>query len=125
MDNESLVRRLEREKLARKQAELLLEEKSRELYKANLKLSSHTADLERTVSTRTEHLQRALQEIQSASRIKKQFVSNISHELRTPLNGVLGTLQLLSERPIDVAQKKLITHALLSAERLKVLISDM
>ncbi len=125
MDSESQLRRLEREKKARKEAEKLLETKSLELYKANLKLSQQTDVLEAMVEERTEHLQRALHEARSASRVKRQFISNISHELRTPLNGVLGTLQLLNERPLDSAQNKLVNQAVLSAERLKVLISDM
>lgn len=125
MDSESQLRRLEREKAARKEAEKLLESKSLELYKANLKLSEQADVLEAMVEERTEHLQRALHEARSASRVKRQFISNISHELRTPLNGVLGTLQLLNERPLDTAQKKLVNQAVLSAERLKVLISDM
>lgn len=125
MDNDALMRRLEREKNARKQAEALLEAKSLELYKANLKLSQQTDQLEEKIAERTEHLNKALNEARSASRVKRQFISNISHELRTPLNGVLGTLQLLSGRPMDDAQRKLINQAVVSAERLKVLISDM
>lgn len=125
MDSEALIRRLEREKKARREAESLLETKSLELYKANVKLSLQTDQLEERIAERTEHLNKALAEARSASRVKRQFISNISHELRTPLNGVLGTLQLLAERPADEAQKKLINHATVSAERLKVLISDM
>lgn len=125
MDNDDLLQRLELEKRARKHAEAELESKSLELFKANLKLAQQSEDFEETLKQRTEHLQKTLYENRSASLLKHQFISNISHELRTPLNGILGTLQLLLERPKDQEQKKLVGHALISAERLKVLISDM
>ena len=47
-------RRIERERMARKQAESLLEQKSRELYQANLQLQTQTASLEAMVARRTE-----------------------------------------------------------------------
>jgi CheY-like chemotaxis protein/nitrogen-specific signal transduction histidine kinase len=103
----------------------MLESKSRELFKANLKLAEQSEIIEEKVLQRTAQLQKSLHENLSANNIKQQFITNISHELRTPLNGILGTLQLLLERPKDNEQKKLVGHALVSAERLKMLISDM
>jgi PAS domain S-box-containing protein len=47
LDEEILLRRLERERQARKQAEHLLEEKSLALYRANQKLAENTLELEK------------------------------------------------------------------------------
>ena len=49
-------RRFERERAARKEAELLLEDKSRDLYQANRALESHARELETLVSERTSRL---------------------------------------------------------------------
>ena len=37
-----------------------------------------------------------------------EFVAVMSHEMRTPLNGVLGTLELLRETPLDAEQTALV-----------------
>ncbi|MBM4458600.1 MAG: PAS domain S-box protein [Chloroflexi bacterium] len=54
---ELLTRKLERERRARAEAEALLEQKSRELYRANEELRSLTGELERRVQERTAALQ--------------------------------------------------------------------
>ena len=54
-----LERRFERERLARKQAEQLLEEKSRELYVTNQDLRELADNLEDLVAMRTAELQQA------------------------------------------------------------------
>ena len=66
--DERWQRRLERERQARKQAERLLEDKSRELFEANQALQSLTQSLERQVASRTVALNQALQATESANR---------------------------------------------------------
>ena len=56
---ELLQKRLQREQLARKQAETILEEKARELYQSNQALAVLNNSLEKTVELRTEALARA------------------------------------------------------------------
>lgn len=124
-DDDLLLRRLEREREARKHAEKLLETKSRELFQANNDLANVADDLEAKIRERTEHLNKALSEARRAGRVKQQFITNVSHELKTPLNGIMGVLQLLNERPQDATQQRFIDEALLCADRLQVLISDM
>ena len=53
---DALKRQLERERAARKQAETLLEAKSRELYESNQQLRALAADLEARVEERTREL---------------------------------------------------------------------
>ncbi|MBD3810253.1 MAG: hypothetical protein IE884_07110, partial [Sulfuricurvum sp.] len=84
--------RFERERAARKSAEKLLEEKSLEIWQIN-------QNLEYTIIKRTEELQKALLEAESANRAKDTFLSNMSHELRTPLNTIIGFSQILLAKP--------------------------
>jgi len=79
-----------RERASRKEAERLLEEKSLQLYEANL-------SLEEKVKQRTLELEAALLEAQAAQRAKDAFLSSMSHELRTPLNAIIGFAQILSK----------------------------
>lgn len=87
-DAEIWQKRFERERAARKSAEKLLEEKSLEIWEIN-------QNLEHTIIKRTEELQKALLEAESANRAKDAFLSSMSHELRTPLNAIIGFAQIL------------------------------
>jgi PAS domain S-box-containing protein len=59
-----LLRRVERERAARKEAERLLEGKSLELYSANQRLRAAADDLEREVADRTRELKIALAQVE-------------------------------------------------------------
>ena len=53
--------------------------------------------LEQLVVERTQALQAALQQADTANQTKSIFLSNMSHELRTPLNAVIGFSRLMSK----------------------------
>jgi signal transduction histidine kinase len=96
-DIEILQRRLAREKQARNQAEVLLEQKSLELYRANEQLKQAAQELERRVVERTQALHTVLVRLQeqtaaaeAANRAKSEFLANMSHELHTPLHSILS-----------------------------------
>ena len=55
-------------------------------------LLQHRRHLEILVEERTRELQTAL-------RVKSQFLSNMSHEIRTPMNSILGFAQVLRKQP--------------------------
>jgi PAS domain S-box-containing protein len=42
----------------------------------------------------------------AAARKKAEFLAVMSHEIRTPLNGMLGAIELMSDGPLDVQQRR-------------------
>lgn len=117
--------RYEREKAARKTAEALLEEKSRELYLANRQLNEYSQDLEEAVLTRTAEMRDALNKAEAASATRSRFLATMSHEIRTPLGGLLGMIDLLRGEETDPEKLELLTHAQASGEALKRIVNDV
>jgi len=120
-----LKRQIERERVARKVAEELLESKSLELYTANQKLHQLAESLEAKVKERTQELESARDEALKSNQAKSDFLANISHEIRTPLNGILGILELLSEERLEAKHEKYIQTAKQSSNLLLSLINDV
>lgn len=120
-----LNRRLEREKLARRQSEKVTEEKSREIYEINQKLIAAAEGLEEQVKIRTAEYKQAVKEAEQANKAKSEFLANMSHEIRTPMNGVLGMLRLMQNGRLDNEQEFQLKLALSSAESLLVVINDI
>jgi signal transduction histidine kinase len=99
-------RRFQRERRARKQAESLLEIKSRELFQANVELRKLNESLEERVRKRTAELAEARDRALEASRAKSAFLANMSHELRTPLNAIIGYAEMLEEDAEDLGMEQ-------------------
>ena len=60
-----------------------------------------------------------------AYNVKSQFLANMSHEIRTPMNGLLGTLELISDTPLNENQKEYLTTALECGNNLMDILDDL
>ncbi len=128
MDEQELLRlqkRSQRERLARKEAEALLEAKSLDLYTANQALQKLADQLEARVAQRTEQLEAALEASQAATRAKSSFLAIMGHEIRTPLNGILGIAQLLERSPLNADQASMLATLSRCGDSLLTLINEI
>ena len=127
-----LERILQRERAARKRAETIIEEKSRELYMVNEELRSLNASLEDRIAERTAELERINSELivateaaQASSKAKSQFLSTVSHEIRTPLNVIIGLTDILRKGDHPPKTKEILERIKFSSDTLLSLINDV
>lgn len=118
-------KRIDRERIARKEAERLLEEKSLALYERNVELRELASNLEKLVDQRTSELEIALKKAQAATVAKSEFLATMSHEIRTPLNGVLGMAQLLSDTTLNDQQREYVSNLKNTSNTLLAIINDV
>lgn len=79
-----------------------------------------------TEARRTEEALRvALEQAESASRAKSEFLAAISHEIRTPLNAIIGMTSLLLEAHISAEEREFVEIARTSGNALLVIINDI
>jgi len=113
--------RFERERKARREAEHLLQAKSRELYLANESLQARAAEL----ASSMEQLQSAQGALVRQEKLAALggLVAGVAHEINTPL-GVAVTAASLTEEQIQ-ALGAMVSSGKLSKSRLVQLIGDM
>lgn len=85
------------------------------------------ADLQRQIDASTAELRKANDELRHLDATKDEFVSMASHQLRTPLTSVKGYISMVLEGDagdINDDQRRLLTEAFTSSERMVRLIGD-
>ncbi len=70
-------------------------------------------------------LESALVEAQSATKAKSEFLANMSHEIRTPLNGIIGAINLIDQKELNLEQQNLLEIIHFSSNSLLNLINDI
>ncbi len=101
-----LERRVERERMAREEAEGIAERGLRDLWEVN-------RDLEQRVLDRTADLAQSLRAAEMAAEAKERFLAELGHELNTPLHAVLGLMELVDTtqlEPIDQERVRDVRH---------------
>ncbi len=93
----------------------------------NARLVESVRRHETELQDKNDQLEKVVERLRSADRLKSEFLANTSHELRTPLNSVIGFLNLIIDDLCqDEAERKdLLGHALASSRRLLDLINDV
>lgn len=81
--------------------------------------------LEELVKTRTDDLEKAKDEAESANRAKSSFLANMSHEIRTPMNAILGFSQILHKMENNEEKKTFLFSIITGGKTLLSIINDI
>ena len=58
-------------------------------------------------------------------RARTEFLAMVSHEIRTPLNGIMGTVRMLDETPLDKTQHSYLEMIRYSGDALLAILNDV
>ena len=98
----------------RNQRNKLLQEKNREIERAQNELKKHSEDL-----------LVAKQQADKSNKAKTEFLANMSHEFRTPLNSVIGFTDLILASETDQEKQEKLSIIKSSSKSLLVLLNDI
>jgi two-component system sensor histidine kinase/response regulator len=101
------------------------EELISEIEQKNRDLERHSAELEETVAERTEQLEHAIVQADTANKAKGDFLANMSHEIRTPMNAIMGLSDLCLRTDLSPKQQDYLGKIFSSAESLLGIINDI
>lgn len=91
-------------------------------------IQQFTVTLQEKVEEATAQLRRTNEKLKALDETKDDFISMASHQLRTPLTSVKGYLSMVLEGDagkLTEPQKKMLTQAYVSSQRMTYVISDL
>ncbi len=65
------------------------------------------------------------EKVESAQKVRNEFVSNVTHELRTPINGIKGHIQILAESDLATDQKERVSIIRQACENMEQLVNGI
>lgn len=92
----------------------------------SLELSKAKEVLENKVMERTESLQKAIEAITDANKLKDKFLSVVSHDIRSPLSSLSMTLEYLLEEEVSAeSNKEMLSFSKQNVERLLKMVTEI
>lgn len=137
--DEVWLRRLNRARTARHEAERLLEDKSLELWTSNQELSALATSLEQRIAARTRELEiardqamqastqmaMAFAEAEAANLGKDAFLANLTRAIRGPATTILGYAQVLKTASNPIVRDRASQRLHVTVERLLGVVDDV